>query len=421
VKTARHLTNALLVGTLTLGSLGLAAPAKAAKPVSLDALDFKTAKGVRAGYNTYFRPLKNVQTGWTGNTKNCVAGQSSAEARAASIAAINYARKLNGLPLVSESAAATKRGQAAALIMAAENQLSHYPSSGWKCFTQLGAQGAETANLALASGPAQSIELYLSDPGANNLGVGHRRWLLDPNLKNVGVGLTSRSSALVVLYTKDKDESKYARFIPNSHTMSADKKTIDFSNFIVWDGERWTLWDPALSDEIKEAPSAAEVKAFFSNGAQPSWFVDAYGSGLKVASVEVVGEDTWIEDLGFREQGDFHVVVTLEKSYAPGDYTVTWPSAGFFPVELVPSSGRWSYDLLSATGNSSGEDFSNAKVSVAKNGKALGYRKIISRGAGLVWEMPNIAKPVKDTVDTYKITITGTKQTIPPYEVKIVP
>lgn len=74
--------------------------------------------------------------------------------------------------------AADNQEQAAALIMAANSTPSHTRPNTLLCGTQAGYDGASTSNLALGTGLTDAIPLYMSDPGAGNQVVGHRRWVL---------------------------------------------------------------------------------------------------------------------------------------------------------------------------------------------------------------------------------------------------
>lgn len=40
--------------------------------------------------------------------------------------------------------------------------------------------------------------LYLDDPGAANVTVGHRRWILDPTTTRIDVGSTNGASSMKV-------------------------------------------------------------------------------------------------------------------------------------------------------------------------------------------------------------------------------
>ena len=91
--------------------------------------------------------------------------------------------------------------QAAALIMSANDDLSHFPSPDWKCWSQLGADGASSSNLALGARAANAVALYMADPGASNAPAGHRMWLLSPTATAFGTGSTDNANALTVIGT----------------------------------------------------------------------------------------------------------------------------------------------------------------------------------------------------------------------------
>lgn len=110
---------------------------------------------------------------------------------------LNAIRALHRLPAVTYSSADDEAATQAALMMAANGQLSHTPPSTWKCYTTLGANGAGTSNLygGLISPylAYYTEDMYLggwltetSNLIANN--VGHRRWMLDPFLGKISYG-----------------------------------------------------------------------------------------------------------------------------------------------------------------------------------------------------------------------------------------
>lgn len=142
------------------------------------------------------------ELGWTGSVSGCVAGSISALAQNRVIQRINYYRRLVGLPdnitLDPSRNAAT---QEAALMMRANNSLSHSPPTSWTCYTAAGALGAGSSNLAIGSFASNAIKLYMDDPGTGNEPVGHRRWILYSRATSFGTGSTTNSDALWVFNT----------------------------------------------------------------------------------------------------------------------------------------------------------------------------------------------------------------------------
>lgn len=149
-------------------------------------------------YRTRFQPQFTVPNGWTGSTASCHPGTNSIAYQQATEATINWYREMTGLPPITLDPALDAEALAAALIMQANNTLTHYPSSDLACWTPEGADGAGSSNLALGAAGPRSIALYIEDPGASNTPVGHRRWILYPPMATMGSGSTSWANALKV-------------------------------------------------------------------------------------------------------------------------------------------------------------------------------------------------------------------------------
>lgn len=130
---------------------------------------------------------------------NCVSGQLKPTVTAQVLALVNGIRALHRLPPVGYSSVDEPSAQAASLMMAANGALNHTPPTTWKCYTDLGATGAgssdlagafQTGNVALQSDDAILGGLMdeVSNIVANN--VGHRRWILDPFATTFSYGRT---------------------------------------------------------------------------------------------------------------------------------------------------------------------------------------------------------------------------------------
>jgi hypothetical protein len=122
--------------------------------------------------------------------KGAVTGASKSEA----LATVNQVRALSGLPPVTYDLGGDAEVQAAALIMAANADLSHFPPQSWSCWTQAGYDGAGSSNLHMSwysapldpKPPSEAVVGFLIDWDVPSLG--HRRWLLDPFLPSVSWG-----------------------------------------------------------------------------------------------------------------------------------------------------------------------------------------------------------------------------------------
>jgi len=139
--------------------------------------------------NTFANPAE-VASQWNGDVDTGNAGTLGADYLNAIVARINAYRWMAGLPggVTANIAAQNFNAQQAALMMSANNQLSHTPPSSWVDYTTAGADGASHSNLALGASGTDAIDLYMVDTGSNNTAVGHRRWLLYPPTQTMGVG-----------------------------------------------------------------------------------------------------------------------------------------------------------------------------------------------------------------------------------------
>jgi uncharacterized protein YkwD len=162
-------------------------------------LDTSTRASMRTAYNTVLKPALAVPIGWTGSVDPCVAGAPSAAAQQATLDAVNFFRDMAGVAPATFDAGLSAQAQSAALIMQAQNALSHEPPANWKCWRQAGYDGAGHSNLALGAAGANAIALYMDDPGDFNSAAGHRRWVLAPRKTVLGSGSTSGAHALYVL------------------------------------------------------------------------------------------------------------------------------------------------------------------------------------------------------------------------------
>lgn len=155
----------------------------------------KSRAEVAALYNNTFVPLSSVALLWTGSVAGCNPGTTNLDHQQAVIARINYYRALVDLPPVSLLAGApVTQSQAAALMMSANNALSHTPPASWLCYSADGATGAGNSNIALGASGVAAVDLFMVDSGAGNTAVGHRRWLLFPPRAQMATGDTTGSN-----------------------------------------------------------------------------------------------------------------------------------------------------------------------------------------------------------------------------------
>jgi uncharacterized protein YkwD len=158
-------------------------------------------------YLEHYQNASAPVIGWTGSVVGCAPGTTSAAFQAAVAERINYFRAMAGVPAgITISMDYATKAQAAALMMSANNSLSHSPPASWPCYSGEGAQGASNSNLALGSFGWDAINRYVADQGASNSFAGHRRWVLHPQTQQMGSGDVPASAgkpAVNALYVLD--------------------------------------------------------------------------------------------------------------------------------------------------------------------------------------------------------------------------
>ncbi len=168
------------------------APAAAQQRAPVPAVNTASRAQVLALYRHYYLAPRPAP-GWTGSLAVGNPGSVSHEFLCATLRRINYYRVMCGLRGdVGFDAANNARCQQAALMMAAERQISHHPASTWKGYTPDAADACAHSDLCLNwsadLGPG-AVDVYMADDEANNAGVGHRRWLLCPTTAVMGAGI----------------------------------------------------------------------------------------------------------------------------------------------------------------------------------------------------------------------------------------
>lgn len=160
-------------------------------PPSGDVLevDPQSREASRRFFLDVYLASEGVGAGWSGDHDACAAGNTTQAFRDAVLLRLNYFRAMAGVPaLEGLNEAYNRKAQQAALMMSANESLSHTPPAHWRCYTEEGAQAAGSSNLFLGVyGPA-AIDGYILDPGDGNYPVGHRRWILYPPTRRMGSG-----------------------------------------------------------------------------------------------------------------------------------------------------------------------------------------------------------------------------------------
>ena len=135
-------------------------------------------------YQSYYLPSVNLSPGWTGSLSAGDAGTLSDTFRQGIVQRINYFRAMSGVGSgITFDAASNAMCQQAALMMSAEQNISHYPPSTWPFYTADAATACANSDIRLdwqGDEGARAIDRFMADDESNNTSVGHRRWLVYP-------------------------------------------------------------------------------------------------------------------------------------------------------------------------------------------------------------------------------------------------
>ncbi len=151
-------------------------------------VDPTSRQSARAFYFLAYMASEGLSCPEDASVSRCCTGTSSFLYDAAALLRVNYFRKMSGLNEVFLSEEHGEKCRAAALMMLANCSLNHAPSTDWRCFSEAGSSAAGRSNLGLGNTGASAVVSAIVDDGPYNKPVGHRRWLLYPNLRWVGTG-----------------------------------------------------------------------------------------------------------------------------------------------------------------------------------------------------------------------------------------
>jgi len=138
---------------------------------------------------------------WNGNKQKCICGTLNNEIYKKAENRINFFRTVNGLNKVKLNPKLNQEAQNAALLVLANNQLTHYPARSMKCYSESASNGCVKSCLGFSdfkNFPATGfITSFIWDFGQANYFVGHRKWILYSKLIEFGYGATNKSEAIL--------------------------------------------------------------------------------------------------------------------------------------------------------------------------------------------------------------------------------
>lgn len=140
--------------------------------------------------------VENASPPWIEGGSTCDPGAMAPGAIDDTMRRVNMFRWLAGMGPVSHDAS-DHQGMMECALMMSLNSLSHSPPTSYECYTSGGAAAAGRSNIAKGYfTPGAAIEGYMRD--RNVMSLGHRRWILAPQLGSVEIGFAGRGQCLGV-------------------------------------------------------------------------------------------------------------------------------------------------------------------------------------------------------------------------------
>lgn len=175
--------------------------------IQLDYLKVRTKEDIRKFYKEHpFSFSESVTFDKSPSFSPYTAGRVSKKSEQDGLNALNFVRFVAGIDAdVSINEEMVDYAQAASVVIAKNNELSHYPDQPSDMpddFYEIAAAGAGSCNLAYGWGTYQinlskTVSMYMDDGDESNIDrVGHRRWCLNPAMKYTGFGFCKGYSAL---------------------------------------------------------------------------------------------------------------------------------------------------------------------------------------------------------------------------------
>ncbi len=278
-----------------------------------------------------------------------------------SLNALNCMRYIAGLPEVSLNSEYTKLAQAASLVNCVNDELTHYPEQPSDMpddIYKLGYQGASSSNLAGGGrqcSAAYSILLYMEDSDPYNIeDLGHRRWCLNPSMKETGFGWTKEYTAMYAFDTGRTDATEKGVCWP------AQNMPVEYFSELQYSGYEYA-WSISMGEYVNKEDvqvtltrkSDSEQWNFSSSSADGDFYVDNSYYGQKGCIIFRPSGVSY-------SAGDvFDVKITgLEE---PVEYTVN-----FFSLDDIPSEPvTYSFGDVNADGEINANDASDVLAEYA--------------------------------------------------------
>lgn len=292
-------------------------------------------------------------------------GELTPEYLASGLQYLNFLRGLAGLQQVTLSDHLCVQAQYGAVLLAANDTLTHSPEKPADMeasFFRMGANAAASSNLSMRFGFDQGALLQSAlqghmdeDSPLNRLDLGHRRWLLDPLLGKVGFGLAASASGKQYIVVPVTDDSGTGA-LPEVLCWPAAGQ---FPNNVFAPG---TPWSVTLNPQVYQTPVESQLQVTVTRRRDGKVFLPAvldgqaqlsaegsyllvssaqYGSGSCISfsiGKSALGEDGYL--------GDYTVSITglydRKGQEAPLEYTVR-----FFDAQNLSHPSVWALEEVS--------------------------------------------------------------------------
>ena len=293
---------------------------------------------VRQFYRAIYNASDNIPMGWTGSYLTGAIGDTSAAYKEATLLRINFFRALAGVPSnVTLNSTYNAQDQSAALMMSANGALQHtgIPTS-WMFYTTAGAIAAESSNLALGlAGPA-AINGYMADNGAGNQDLGHRRWLLYPQTREMGTGDVPGNGTFAAANSLWVIDGQFGGARPATRTTQVPYPAAGYTPYqLVW--PRWSFTYPGAdfsTATVTMTRSGAAISAVIENRTgnygEPTltWVYNNQNSALATAHPRPTADTTYTVNvngvrLGAATQNFSYNVIVFDPDVAGGDFAAT--------------------------------------------------------------------------------------------------
>ena len=265
---------------------------------------------------------------------------------------LNYVRFVANMPAVKLSDTLNEDAQHGAVVLAAIQELTHYPQQPDDmddAFFERGAAATSSSNIFSSTCPSNlggilqwAVSAFMDDDvGPSNLSrVGHRRWLLNPKLLYTGFGFAQAENSNCYVTTKVFDSSA----APMDYHYVAWPAAGNFPTHLL---STTVPWSVSLNPSEYLAPSRSDVQVtltrqsdgqvwtFDSSSAQP-W--NGYESFMAVDTSNVGLRHTIIFHIGADNIRSYEGIFTVEISgiyTANGTPTTLSYQVDFFDVDAL--------------------------------------------------------------------------------------